>query len=171
MKKMRWWSEKEGKKNTHTWLHFSINVEWRVSLFIVFKLCFIFFILEISFVSVVLQISRRRRLRGGRSEEKEGESPYLHVSVLSWYLLWCWNRRNSESFAMASASQKTTSSPSSSCCTPLDSSRLAAVSAAPAVAQSDHVALIRPLDSLPEPSSTNAPTSKGITTSLLISNN
>jgi len=74
---------------------------------------------------------------------------------------------------MASASQKTTSSPSSSCCPPLDSSRLAAVSAAPAVAQSDHVALIRPLDSLPEPStsSTNAPTSKGIITSLLISHN
>jgi hypothetical protein len=118
----------------------------------------------------LLQISRRR-LRGGRLEEKEGESPYLHVSVLSWYLLWCWNRRNSESFAMASASKKTTSSPSSSCCSPLDSSRLAAVSAAPAVAQSDHVALIRPLDSLPEPSNTNAPTSKGIITSLLISHN
>ena len=150
---------------------FSINVEWRVSLFIIFELCFFFFFLEISFVTVVLQISRRRRLRGGRSEEKEGESPYLHVSVLSWYLLWCWNRRNSESFAMASASKKTTSSPSSSCCPPLDSSRLAAVSAAPAVAQSDHVALIRPLDSLPEPSSTNAPISKGIITSLLISHN
>jgi hypothetical protein len=109
----------------------------------------------------VLQISSRCAV-------KEGDLPYLHVSVLSWYLLWCWNRRNSESFTMASASKKTTPPSSSPCCPSVDSPRLA-VAATSAVVQSDRVpnnsvALIRPLDSLPEPSTTNAPSAKGITT-------
>ncbi|GAU29927.1 hypothetical protein TSUD_148360 [Trifolium subterraneum] len=69
---------------------------------------------------------------------------------------------------MASASKKTTPPSSSPCCPSLDSPRLA-VAATSAVVQSDRVpnnntvALIRPLDSLPEPSTTNAPSAKGIT--------
>ncbi|WJX33095.1 primary-amine oxidase [Trifolium repens] len=67
---------------------------------------------------------------------------------------------------MASASKKTTPPSSSPCCPSVDSPRLA-VAATSAVVQSDRVpnnsvALIRPLDSLPEPSTTNAPSAKGI---------